>query len=150
MYTQQDMNEITRRLKKYWLITGVLEAIVIAVFVLGLVKRWEALVMVFGGLFFCVACYMFIMYLLPCIRYRGFLRDMNTGLGREIEGTVVEVSGNEDLQDGVRVLPVRILLKEEEDERIVYLNASKAELFPKEGAAVRLNCYGRHIKEVLV
>ena len=149
MYTQQDMIEITRRLKKYGAITGVIEAIMIAGYVLGLVKRWQAMVMVFGGLIFCALCYMFVMYLLPCIRYRNFLRDMNTGLGREIEGTIVEISGNEDLQDGVRVLPVRILLKSEDDERIVYLNASKADLFPKEGVDVRLSCYGRHIKEVL-
>lgn len=149
MYTQQDMNEIVRRLKKYAAITGVLEAIVIAAFVTGLCKRWEVLVMVSGGLMFCVACYMLAMYTIPCLRYRRFLKDMNMGLGREIVGTVVEVSGNEDLQDGVRVLPVRVLLKEEQDERIVYLNASKADLFPGEGAEVRLNCYGRHIKEIL-
>ena len=149
MYTQQDMNEIVQRLKKYSLITVVLEVIVLAVYVLGMIKRWEIGVMIFGALFFIVLCYMFVMYLLPCIRYRNFLRDMNSGLGREIEGTIVEVSANEDLQDGVRVLPVRILLKKEDDERIVYLNASKAELFPKEGAEVRLNCYGRHIKEVV-
>lgn len=149
MYTQQDMNEIAQRLKKYWSITGVIEAIILAFYVLGMIKRWEIAVMVFGALFFIVICYMFVMYLLPCIRYRGFLRDMNSGLGREIEGTIVEISANEDLQDGVRVLPVRILLKKEDDERIVYLNASKKELFPKEGAEVRLNCYGRHIKEVV-
>lgn len=149
MYTQQDMNEIVQRLKKYWSITGVIEAIILAFYVLGMIKRWEIAVMVFGALFFIVICYMFVMYLLPCIRYRGFLRDMNSGLGREIEGTIVEISANEDLQDGVRVLPVRILLKKEDDERIVYLNASKKELFPKEGVEVRLNCYGRHIKEVV-
>lgn len=149
MYTQQDMNEIIQRLKKYWSITGVIEAIILAFYVLGMIKRWEIAVMVSGALFFIVICYMFVMYLLPCIRYQGFLRDMNSGLGREIEGTIVEISANEDLQDGVRVLPVRILLKKEDDERIVYLNASKKELFPKEGAEVRLNCYGRHIKEVV-
>ena len=149
MYTQQDMNEIVQRLKKYWIITGVLGAAVLAVYVLGMIKRWEIMVMICAALFFIVVCYMFVMYLLPCIRYCGFLRDMNSGLGREIEGTIVEISANEDLQDGVRVLPVRILLKKEDDERIVYLNASKKELFPKEGTEVRLNCYGRHIKEVM-
>ena len=59
------------------------------------------------------------------------------------------ITDQEDLQDGVRVLPVHIFLESEQDERIVYLDVSKADQFPAPGARVRLNCFGRHIKEAV-
>lgn len=149
MYTENDMKEIVRRIKKYLAIWIPILAALLVGYVLGLKNRWEIWVMVDGALIFSVIVFAWIMFLYPSIRYRGFLRDMNKGLAREVSGTVLEISEQEDLQDGVRVLPVRIQLDKEDDERIIYLNASKKELFPGEGSKVRLNCFGRHIKEVI-
>ena len=142
MYTQQDKNEISRRIRKYSVITAILAIALIAVEVVGLKMRLEALSMM-------AVFVMWSMYLWPCIRYSGFLKDMSTGLTRELTGSIVEVSAQEDYQDGVRVLPVRIFLDKEQDERIVYLDVSKADQFPASGARVRLNCFGRHIKEAV-
>ena len=121
-----------------------------AAYVASMVVRTQAGAMVAAVLIVATVCFGCGMYLYPCIRYRCFLVDMEEGLSREMAGTIVEVAQEEDLQDGVRVLPVRILLDEEQDERIVYLNASKAEGFPPSGTKVKLNCFGRHIKEVEV
>ncbi len=147
MYTQEDRTTIRQRIIKYSVITGVLCALLIAAFVVFLVKRNQPLAMVSSCAMFAVFCFMWCMFLYPCIHYRTFLVDMASGLTREMQGTIVEISNNEDLQDGVRVLPVRILLDAEQDERIVYLNVSKQDLFPGEGTRVNLSCYGRHIKE---
>ena len=109
-------------------------------------------------------------YLWPNSRYRGFLRDMETGLSRDVRGTILEISDVPEMQDGAMVLPVRVQLdaaeatpvqvsaaarrleavtgEDTEAERIVYLNASKREGFPKPGAAVVLHCFGRHVKAV--
>lgn len=149
MYTQQDRDQIRQRIGKYTVITVVLSAALLTGYVLGMVKRSQQLSMVTGCGLFAEICFMWCVFLYPCIRYRQFLKDMQTGLTRELKGSVVEVSDKEDLQDGVRVVPVRILLDEEQDERIVYLNVSKAEGFPASGESVRLNCFGRHIKEVV-
>ena len=149
MYTEQDMAVIRRRIRKYAVITIVLVAVLLAGYVIGMQRRMELWVMVDAALIFSVLTYMFGLYLYPCMRYKIFLRDMKEGLAREVEGTIVEISEKEENQDGVRVLPVRICLKADQDERIIYLNASKTEHFPKAGTEVRLNCYGRHIKEVL-
>lgn len=148
MYTEQDRTEIRQRIIKYSAVTAVIALLLLAGYVLGMIHRWEIWVMIDGVLIFSTICFGWIMYIFPCMRYNNFLKDMQSGLGRSMEGTIVEVSQSEDYQDGVRVLPVRILLKEEQDERIVYLNAAKKELFPAEGAEVRLSCYGRHIREV--
>lgn len=150
MYTEQDRTEIRQRIIRYSVITVLIALLLLAGYVLGMIYRWEIWVMIDSVLIFSTFCFGWTMYVYPCLRYNNFLKDMQSGLGRSMEGKIVEVSQNEDYQDGVRVLPVRILLKEEQDERIVYLNVTKKEMFPAEGAEVRLNCYGRHIKEVLV
>lgn len=148
MYTQQDKIQVRGRIIKYSVITGIVTAALLALYVVGLIQRWEIAVMALGGAMFAAICFGWLMFIWPCVRYAFFLKDMSEGLTRVVAGSIVEVSEQEDYQDGVRVLPVRILLAEEDDERIVYLNATKAEGFPKPGANVQLSCYGRHIKEV--
>lgn len=148
MYSESDKKAIGRRLRNRLLFWIPVIAALLAVFIVGLSKRWQIVVMVDGPLTFCVFLFAWLMYIGPCIRYLNFLNDMQTGLSRQMIGNIVEVSQQEEFQDGVRVLPVRIFLDDEEDERIVYLNVSKLSYFPKEGEHVALDCFGRHIKAV--
>lgn len=149
MYTQQDKIQTKKRIVKYSVITGVLVAVQIAAFVMCLIQRREILTSVTACGMFAVACFMWLMFIWPCIRYMFFLNDMQKGIGRELTGSVVEISAQEEMQDGVRVLPVRFLLENEQDERIVYLNATKTEYFPAVGEKLTLKCFGRHIKEIV-
>lgn len=150
MYSENDIKDINHRIKVNLRVLLPILAIMLAGYIVALVMAVEWLVMTLGGMLFVVACYGVLAYLRPNMRYRRFLLDMNEGLTRNLEGSIVAVSEQEDLQDGVRVLPVHIMLAEEQDERIIYLNASKAEAFPKPGTAVDVHCYGRHIREVYV
>ena len=150
MYSEKDNKAIGRRIKKYLLIWIPVIAACIAVFVASLMKRWEIVAMISGPFTFCMCLFAWVMYIGPCVRYHNFLHDMGEGLSRRLDGSIVEVSEQEDYQDGVRVLPVRIYLDDEDDERIVYLNVTKKPDFPKEGTHVQLACFGRHIKEVTV
>ena len=171
MYTEQDLNVINARIRKNWLVLGPILAALLAGYIYALSAGIEWLAMVLGALLFVAACYGLLAYLIPNMRYRGFLLDMEAGLSRDVRWTIVEISGTPELQDGAMVLPVRVLLdsdepaaaigasaqsrrlglEEEKDtqgERIVYLNASKRDQFPKAGAEVLLHCYGRHVKSV--
>ena len=150
MYSEQDLRQINQKIKKNLLVLLPVLAALIAVFVAGIVAALEWLVMVTGPLIFVAACYGVLAYLRPNMRYRRFLLDLHEGLSREISGNVVSVADTAEEQDGVRVLPVHIFLPEEQDERIVYLNASKRDQFPQPGADVKLHCFGRHICEVCV
>ena len=94
------------------------------------------------------ACFGISFFLWPCLRYRGFLRDMEEGLSREMVGSVVSVADTPEPQDGALVLPVHILLTEERDEHIVYLNASKRDRMPPVGTEARFLLYGRHIRAI--
>ena len=149
MYSEDDFRAIDRRIARCRIALIPVLAAFAALAALGYVKRvkWLAL----GGLALlaAAACFGIAFFLWPCLRYRGFLRDMREGLSREMVGSVVSVADAPEPQDGALVLPVHILLTREQDERIVYLNASKREQLPPPGTEVRLRLYGRHIREVL-
>ena len=172
MYTEQDLNVINACIRKNWLVLGPILAALLAGYIYALSAGIEWLAMVLGALLFVAACYGLLAYLIPNMRYRGFLLDMEAGLSRDVRGTIVEISGTAELQDGAMVLPVRVKLdpdqlessmpvgtveskrlglesnEDTEDERIVYLNTSKRAMLPGPGTEVVLHCYGRHIKSV--
>ena len=149
MYSDKDTLEINRRINRVRMVLYPALIALAALSVLGYARRikWLAL----GGLTLLAAAAVFggVFFLWPCMRYRNFLRDMQEGLSREMVGSVVSVAEKAEPQDGALVLPVHLLLTEEQDERIVYLNASKRDRLPPPGAEVRLKLYGRHIREVL-
>ena len=171
MYSERDMQEINGRIRKNWLVLVPILAVLLAAYVYGLETSVQWVSMVAGALLVVAACYGLLAYLMPNYRYKGFLIDMAQGLSRDVKGTVVEIGDKAELQDGAMVLPVRVLLdsdepaaaigasaqsrrlgledeKDTQGERIVYLNASKRDQFPKAGAEVLLHCYGRHVKSV--
>lgn len=173
MYSENDMRAIKGRIRNNLLVLVPVLAALAAAYVYGLSAGLEWLPMVAGPLFFVAACFGFLAYLWPNLRYRGFLKDMDSGLSREMRGKIAEIGETAELQDGARVLPVRVVLDPDadggqekpelrasveairlgletpggEDERIVYLNASKRADFPGPGAHVALTCFGRHIRE---
>jgi len=174
MYSQRDMDEIKGKILKNWLVLCPILAAILAVYVWALVSARKWLAMTAGPLLFVAACYGILAYLWPNMRYRSFLYAMQDGLTRTVQGTVIEVSDAAELQDGATVLPVRVKLDAAEadaaearhtsalaerlrleqpeaggeDERLLYLNASKRQGFPGPGTAVKLTCSGRHIKSV--
>ncbi len=146
LYSERDMIEINRRIRGNLLALIPVLAALAAVYVYALAAGVQWLAMAAGPLIFVAACYGFLACLWPNLRYRRFLLDMDQGLSREMRGSVVDIAGTAELQDGAMVLPVRIFLDDAGDERIVYLNASKREGFPGPGTPVALRCYGRHIR----
>lgn len=148
MYSEKDIIDINIKIKKNFQILVPMLLLLIVAYVAALLMAAQGMVYVVGALICVVTCYGIIACFAPNMRYRRFLLDMQEGLSREMKGRIVEISHKSDYQDGVRVLPVRIFLESEQDERIVYLNVSKTEGFPAEGETVVLRCYGRHIREV--
>jgi len=145
MYSEKDMALINGKLKKNVIVLCIVTAILLAVYVCGFVFALEWLVMIIGPVIFVAIAYAFTAYIIPNAKYRRFLKDIKEGLSREIRGSIVEIAEKEDEQDGVRVLPVRIHLADEDDERFVYLNVSKRDMFASVGDSVCMTCYGRHI-----
>lgn len=145
MYSKDDMSLINKKLRTNIIVLSVVTVILLGGFVAALILAIEWLAMVMGPLTFLAVAYGFTAYIFPNAKYRRFLKDTQEGLSREIRGSIVEIAAQEEYQDGVRVLPVRIHLADEDDERFVYLNVSKKELFAQVGDNVCMKCYGRHI-----
>ena len=150
MYTEQDNIEINRRLRRSIAGTVCAAVAVLAVYIIALTRRIEWLVYLSGTLLFAVAAFGIIDRIIPNARYLQFLRDMERGGSHDMIGSIVSIVPETEIQDGVRVHHVHLFLTEEQDERIVYLNDSKAEGFPAPGTNVRLRCFGRHIIECAV
>lgn len=166
MYTEQDSIDSGRAAKRSWIGTGIAAGLVLAAYIYAMAARVQWLAYAAGALLFVAVAYGAIAHIAPNVRYQRFLRDMQLGGSHDMVGTLVTVTQEEELQDGVRVYPVHLLLDEdqvahdttsnaarrleeapEKDERILYLNVSKAANFPPAGARVKLRCFGRHITE---
>lgn len=149
MYAEADRVEIKRQIVRCAAILAVVLLLLCAGCAVAIIKRMRGAALALAALTGAAAVFGVGFYLLPRLRYRAFLIDMREGLSREMAGTIVEISDRPEPRDGARVLPVRLFLDAERDERIVYLNASKRALFPEAGAKVRVKLFGRHIKEVV-
>ena len=149
MYSEQDSKEIRLRIRKYAIITVIGALILLGASITGMTVnvRSKALTMGASIALYVYICYMVVMYIYPCAKYNGFLNDMKVGLTKEVDCTILEISDKEELQDGVRVRPVRVFLEDEQDERILYINVSKLDQMPAVGAKTHFGCFGRHIKE---
>ena len=149
MYSEQDKIEISKRLKKYVTIMIVGLLVCLAVSVVGMLHSVRSLPLtMLGGVgLFVFACFMWMMFVYPNIKYGGYLKDMDQGLTKNMDCTVLEIDEKEELQDGVRVYPVHVFLEDEQDERILYIDVSKMDQMPKKGEKAHFGCFGRHIKE---
>ena len=150
MYSEADIAAIRRRILKIRAALIPVLAALAALAALSLVKRWKVPAYLSAAGLAVATVFGIAFYLMPCLRYLRFLNDLNTGLSREMTGTVVSVAEVPEVQDGARVLPVHLLLSDQQDERIIYLNASKRDRFPAPGANVTVTLCGRHIREVTV
>ena len=150
MYSQQDYLDINRKIRKKEAILGAVLLVILAGYIAALFLRIRWLAMLCGPLLFVAACFGITFALWPDLRYRSFLRDLDSRLTQKISGTVLSVSKEAELQDGAMVFPVHIRLDKDQDDHIVYLNASKAEGFPPAGTKVILQCGGRHIRDIQI
>lgn len=146
MYSQADFDAARRHLTRYSLRLAAALTLLAAVEAVALIKRVKPAALTAGASFAAVAVLGVAGYIIPCRRYLRFLNDMRQGLSREMAGRVVAIADAPEEHDGARVLPVRLYVHEVKDERIVYLNADKREMFPQAGAEVRVILYGRHVK----
>ena len=145
MYSEKDFEIINAKIRKNVIVLSAVTAFIVAGLVAALVIGIEWLATILGPAIFVAITFGMTAYVLPNARYLRFLKDMKEGLSREMCGEVIEISSDEEEQDGVRVRHVRIHLADEDDERFVYLNVSKEDLFAHVGDKVRMQCYGRHI-----
>lgn len=142
MYNQEDMRRANALVMRYALILGLGLALLLAVYVVAILRGSQILMLAIALLAFWFIALEVCLWLRPAMAYRTFLRDMNKGLRRETICAISDIDPETSLQDGVRVRTMRVAL-DDGDTRVFYINISKP--FPPENRKIHLTAYGRHI-----
>ena len=147
LYTESDRTRAERLARRWTLILGGAELVLLAAYVAGIAlgRRWMMLAALLLG--FIAALFLGDLCLLPALRYRKFLRELETGLRRSAICTVDFLKEEAEMQDGVRVREMQVRLGDG-DSRIFYVNADHADQVPEPGAQIELESYGRHVTGV--
>ena len=147
LYTEGDRTRAERLARRWTLILGGAELVLLAAYVAGIAlgRRWMMLAALLLG--FIAALFLGDLCLLPALRYRKFLRELETGLRRSAICTVDFLKEEAEMQDGVRVREMQVRLSDG-DSRIFYVNVDHADQVPEPGAQIELESYGRHVTGV--
>ena len=147
LYTQEDRQRAEQLARRWALILGGAELVLLAAYVAGIAlgRRWMMLAALLLG--FVVALFLGDLCLLPALRYRRFLRELEKGLRRSAICTVDCIKEEAGIQDGARVRELQVRLGDG-DSRIFYVNADHAACIPEPGARIELESYGRHVTGV--
>ena len=147
LYTGDDRTRAERLARRWTLILGGAEFVLLAAYVAGIAlgRRWMMLAALLLG--FIAALFLGDLCLLPALRYRRFLRELETGLRRSVMCTVDFLKPEAELQDGARVREMQVRL-DDGDSRIFYVNVDHAGQIPGPGAQIELESYGRHVTGV--
>lgn len=147
LYTEGDRTRAERLARRWTLILGGAELVLLAAYVAGIAlgRRWMMLAALLLG--FIAALFLGDLCLLPALRYRKFLRELETGLRRSAICTVDFLKEEAEMQDGARVREMQVRLSDG-DSRIFYVNVDHADQVPEPGAQIELESYGRHVTGV--
>ena len=147
LYTQEDRQRAEHLARKWTLILGGAELVLLAAYVAGILLGWRWAMLAALLLAFVAALFLGDLCLLPALRYRKFLRELDKGLRRRTVCTVESLKEEAGMQDGARVRELQVRLGDG-DSRIFYVNADHADRIPEPGAQIELESYGRHVTGV--
>ena len=147
LYTESDRTRAELLARRWSLILSGAELVLLAAYVAGITlgRRWTMLAALL--LAFLLALFLGDLCLLPALRYRKFLRELESGLRRRLVCTVDCLKAEAEMQDGARVRELQVRLNDG-DSRIFYVNADHADQIPEPGAQIELESYGRHVTGV--
>ena len=148
LYTQENRRRAERLARKWALILGGAELVLLAAYIAGIALGWRWAMLAALLLAFVAALFLGDLCLLPALRYRKFLRDLDRGLRRSAICTVDSLKEEAGMRDGARVRELQVRLSADGDSRIFYVNADHADQIPEPGAEIELESCGRHVTGV--
>lgn len=153
MYTQEDTRYTKRELLRAWLTLAVISCALLGLYAAMLILRQRIPAHISLIMLFCAAFIIVDMKILPLRRYERFLYDIETGLKNDMRFELLYIADAPITIDGVSAMEWHVRLIDRDakdkldDERILYLNASKR-VNIEPGANVEAVCCGRHILSV--
>ena len=147
LYTQENRRRAERLARKWALILGGAELVLLAAYIAGIALGWRWAMLAALLLAFVAALFLGDLCLLPALRYRRFLQELDSGLRRRTVCTVESFKEEAGMQDGARVRELKVRL-DDGDSRIFSVNADHADQIPEPGAEIELESCGRHVTGV--
>lgn len=127
MYSQQDLQDISRQLRTRILVWAIPEALLIAGIILSIIRRVELLTMLLVILFSFIAIFSWGLYLSPVRKYMKFLDSALNGRNRSLQGHFRFFEQEKAVRDGVQFVPFYVNIgegSEEEDDRLLYYDSN--------------------------
>ena len=148
LYTEGDRTRAERLARRWTLILGGAELVLLAAYIAGIALGWRWAMLAALLLAFVAALFLGDLCLLPALRYRRFLQELDSGLRRRTVCTVESLKEEAGMQDGARVRELQVRLNADGDSRIFYVNADHAVCIPEPGVQIELESCGRHVTGV--
>ena len=147
LYTDADRRQAERIARRWALLLGGAELALLTAYVVLILLdlRWAMLAALL--LAFAIAVFLGDLCLLPALRYRKFLRELDRGLRRSAVCTVDQLKDASEMRDGARVRELQVRL-DDGDSRIFCVNADHGDRIPEPGARIELESCGRHVTGV--
>ncbi|MGI5900167.1 MAG: hypothetical protein ACOX8S_09655 [Christensenellales bacterium] len=146
-YNQKDYNALKIELNKKLLLFGLIMAIYIAGCSALFSMRLQFACMSFTFIVGSVIIFFAYIYLVPPLKYRKFLREMNSGQQRENIGDFMRIEEDQAIREGLPFYPF-ITIDEEGFEHRYYWDAQKPLLQIEPGTKVKITTYGQSIKRL--
>lgn len=149
MYTEKDFETVARQARLRLIGLIALGAAFLAIILVVNHQRLEYLTMALGGVGFIAVYFVASFKVAPWIRYNRFLREMKAGRKRTLACTFHGFSPELRTHDGVEVYDMNVSVGEgEEDQRLYYWDADKAQPTLEEGQQVIVESFGNFVVSV--
>ena len=151
MYTEQELNDLNRQIKRRWLMMLLPLLLMLALIVTALIIRSELMAdlatLLLGGL-------MILSYetaIKPLLCYRRLLNGLLHGRNHELDCEYSRIDDEISLVEGVNYWAVTVICDDEKTpyERLFYLDAQKPRLQLAAGTPVHLVYHDRMLREIV-
>lgn len=149
MYTQQDLDMISRQQKKRWMILGAVCALILAGIIYSFIIRVELLTSGLTLLLGALLIFFYDLTIRPLHCYSVFLRNALHGRTRELDCTYLGADEDISLVDGVKYYALSLEQQDEDGgdpfERMLYWDAMKPKPQLNKGDALHITYHDRMI-----
>jgi len=153
MYTDADFLGAKTSLKWFISLYALLAALLLGLFAYSLVARIMWLTYAAAACFALASVFLWGAFGVRLAAWRRFLRDMQAGMEREVEGVISSIGDSDTQKEGLEFRAFRLMTGDESDKaggRLLYVDSSRLPLPAGPGQKVLCRLFGNYVKDIRV
>ncbi len=153
MYSEKDYLDATVKQRRFTLLFVLIAVVLVGLLVADQFWRLLWLSYVSAGMLAILSVFLWGTIGVRLYCWRKFLREMNAGLERSVEGVIGSIDEDETTKEGIEFRALRLLTGDEADKaggRLLYVDSSRFPLKAQEGQKVSCRIFGNYVKEIEV